>query len=370
MKKILAAILALMLALSLVACGGEKQTEDTQDTVDTQDTQDTQENIDGVVKYTLGMGMVTDTESSKEGTAQVDSTIAAVVMDADGKIVLCRIDAIQNKMTVTDGAVDTEATYLTKMEKGDDYNMKKFAEDCNIEWYDQVKALEAYVVGMTAAEVEGIETRVRGEDEPHPGYVVAADEALFAQCSITITDFKEAIVKAMKDDQAKEFEAAGQITMGVAAKSTGAESTAATADAVGSVKMYSDIAAVVMDADGKVLAAISDAIQPKIGITTTGAIDEETTAFKATKRELKEDYNMVKFAEDCNIEWYQQSANFTNYIAGMTKAEVEGIETRTRGEDEAHPGYVVAADADLFAQCSIQITGMKEVIATAIDYAR
>ena len=49
------------------------------------------------------MAIVSSMESSKDagekdGNAQVDSTVAAVVVDADGKIVKCVLDVAQNKM--------------------------------------------------------------------------------------------------------------------------------------------------------------------------------------------------------------------------------------------------------------------------------
>ena len=82
-KKILAALLCLCMVAGLAACGG-KQSE-----------------------YKLGMGIAVNMGSSAENNAQVDATVAAVVTDASGKIVACRLDVAQNKMNVTDGAVDT-----------------------------------------------------------------------------------------------------------------------------------------------------------------------------------------------------------------------------------------------------------------------
>lgn len=74
-------------------------------------------------EYKLGMGVVVNMDSSAETNAQVDATVAAVVTDASGKIVSCRLDVARNKMNVTDGAVDTEQTFKTRMELGSDYGM-------------------------------------------------------------------------------------------------------------------------------------------------------------------------------------------------------------------------------------------------------
>lgn len=52
-------------------------------------------------EYTLGMGVMINTDSSKENQTQVDATFAGVVLDAEGKIVSCRLDCVQNKMDVS-----------------------------------------------------------------------------------------------------------------------------------------------------------------------------------------------------------------------------------------------------------------------------
>ena len=342
MKKILAIALCLIMVLSVVACGTKE------------------------ADYTLGMGVVVSTDSSATGNAQVDATIAAVVTDAEGKIVLCRIDVAQNKMNVTDGAVDTAATFKTKMEKGTEYGMAGKVDNDNngvmLEWDEQAKAFEAYVVGKTVAEVEAIKTQEAN------GHQIAVDTALLeAGCSMQITDFIAAVVKACKDDQAMNFKAvAGSFTLGVAAKTTAASSTAATAEAEGSVQMYSDIACAVV-ADGKVIATLNDAIQPKIAITLAG---ECTPSFSATKRELKEGYNMAAYGAP-NVEggtvkeWYIQSAAFSNYVLGKTASEIASMETK---EVNAH--FISVEQALLDAGCTMQITGICAVVAQAANNAR
>lgn len=316
-------------------------------------------------EYKLGMGIVTSLDSSKDGQAQVDSTVATVVLDADGKIVACKLDAVQNKMPVTDGTVDLNAEFKTKMELGDDYNMVKYSEATK-EWYEQANNFAAYCVGKTAEEVQNTETKVR-DDGLHDGYIVAADETLFASCSIQITDFIEAIVKACNDEQGSTFKSTGDFKLGVAANSEADANNSldATEEKNGVAALYSEFAAVVVDANGKILAALTDATQPKISFDTEGKITDKT--FLGTKRELKEDYNMVKYSE-ATLEWYQQAKNFADYCVGKTADEVLAIETKVR-DDGVHDGYIVAADETLFASCSIQITGMMSVIAKAANYA-
>ena len=351
MKKIIALILALCLTLALVACG-EKQPAAPQE-----------------AEYKLGMGVVLSMDSSKTELAQVDATVAAVVTDAEGKIVSCRIDVAQNKMKVVGGAVDTAATFKTKMELGSAYGMAGKVDNNGdgvmLEWDAQAKAFEEYVVGKTAAEVNSIETQEAG------GHLIAVDEALLkAGCSMQITDFMAAVVKACNDDQAQTFKTAATFTLGVAAATVADESTAATSDKDGVVKMYTDFAAAVV-ADGKILAAITDAVQPQIAINTLGEILDKS--FKATKRELKEGYNMATYGASMDnngdgkvLEWYVQADAFVKHVVGMSGAEVAAMATKTLDN-----GYVISADdALLTAGCTIQITSMKAVVATACDYAR
>jgi len=348
MKRIFAVLLCAVMVLAAVACAPAEK------------------------EYKLGMGVVVSMDSSAAANAQVDATIASVVTDADGKIVVCRIDAIQNKMNVTDGAVEADKTFKTKMELGDDYNMAKFGTSMDWngdgvvkEWYDQAKAFENYVVGKTVAEVEAIETKV----VEGAGYVIDSDEALLsAGCTIQVTDFIAAVAKACKDDQGMSFKTGAEFTLGVAAKSTVDSATkAATADADGTVAMYSDMACTVV-ADGKVIATLNDAIQPKITIDAAGEIVEKS--FKGTKRELKEGYNMAAYGAP-NVEggtvkeWYVQSAAFSNHVLGMTATEIAGMETK-----EVNNHQISVDETLLSAGCTMQITGICAVVAQAANNAR
>ena len=243
MKKFVTAIILVCMMLSMAACGGSSEAE-----------------------YKLGMGVVVSTDSSSDNNAQVDATVATVVTDANGKIVLCRLDCAQNKMDVTGGAVDTAKTFLTKRELGDDYNMVKYS-DATLEWYQQAENFEAYCVGKTADEIAGIETKVNEE-----GYNVAVDETLYASCSISIEDFIGAVVKACSDEKGQTFKASGELKLGLAAISNSAESTPATDTDPAAVKMYTEFGATVVGADGKILAAITDAIQPVINADKEGKI--------------------------------------------------------------------------------------------------
>ena len=370
MKKIIALLLMAAMVLSLAACSGNTApaaTEAPAEAPAEAEAPAAEEPAEAPAEepaaepaaageYKLGMGIVLNMDSSAAGNAQVDATVATVVTDAEGKIVMARIDAVQDKMDVTDGEVDTEKTFETKAELKDRYNMVAYS-DATLEWYEQAQGFEAYVVGKTAAEVEGTETTINEE-----GYHVAVDEELFASCSISIEDFIAAVVKACNDEQGQTFAASGDFTLGVAAISSADESTPATEDEDGVVKMYSAYGAAVVGADGVIIAALNDATQPNVSIDIDGEITD--TSFRGTKRELMEDYNMVAYS-DAISEWYVQSKAFSDWAAGQTAAELRGTETTTNEE-----GYQVAVDETLFASVTIAITDMVEVVARAADYAR
>ena len=64
-------------------------------------------------------------------------------------------------------------------------------------------------------------------------------------------------------------------------------------------------------------------------------------------------------------EWYIQSAAFSNYVVGKTAAEIAGMETTLVNN------HYISVEADLLAAgCTMQITGICAVVATAINNAR
>lgn len=350
MKKIFALVLCLVMALSLVSCGKEE--------------------------YTLGMGVVVSTDSSTLTNAQVDATVAAVVTDANGVIVACRIDVAQNKMTVAGGEVDLEATFETKMELGERYGManNEWSSDNDhdgriLEWNEQAKAFEAYVVGMTADEVAAMRLQYDGSH-----WFTTDPDLLNAGCSMQITDFIQAVVKACDDRNAVSFKAnSKKMTLGVAANTFVDSATkAATLTESGTVAMYTDFACAVV-VNGKIVATLNDAIQPKFTTTVLG-LDLTSISYAGTKRELRYAYNMAnnKYSSDNDgdgriLEWYEQSMAFSNYVMSnkMTADQVDNMETK---EVNAH---LISADADLLAAgCTIQIPDICDVVAKAARNAR
>lgn len=360
MKKIISMILLLCMVFALAACGGteapaEDAAEAPTEAPAEEATEAPAEDAGTEATYTLGMGVVSNFDSSETGNAQIDTTFAAIVTDAEGKIVSCRLDVAQNKMNVADGLVTTGNEYPTKMEKGTDYGMAPVSS-IGAEWDAQAKAFEEFVVGKTVDEVVALETVLN-----ESGHNVAVDETLFAGCTMDIVDFKAAVEKAGSDAWAVTFTTADAFTLGVAAITDDADSTAPTAEEDGVVKMYTEFGAAVVGADGKILAALNDAIQPNITVDPAGEI--VATEYKGTKRELGADYGMAPVSA-IGAEWDAQSAAFSQFVVGMSADEVAAMETQESN------GHNVTVDETLYASCSMDITGMMAVISTAANYAR
>ena len=64
------------------------------------------------------------------------------------------------------------------------------------------------------------------------------------------------------------------------------------------------------------------------------------------------------------LEWYIQSEAFSNYLVGLTAEQVENLETAL-----VNGHYISTDDVLLSAGCTIQITGMMDVVVEACGEA-
>ena len=179
---IAAVVVVLAVVLAVVLLGGNK-------TPETPATPTEKE-------YKLGMGVVFG--ELKNG--EINATLATVVLDDAGKIVSCRLDAVQNKFTVDFDEETVDFTRLeTKMELGTAYGMatSQWSSDNDedgriLEWYKQSAAFSSHIVGMTGAEVAGMPTK-----DAH-GHAISADSSLVsAGCTIQITGIKAVVAESV-----------------------------------------------------------------------------------------------------------------------------------------------------------------------------
>ena len=375
MKKILSLIFVLAMVFSVAACG-EKTTKPTTTTTTTTTApvKPTLPNVDAQTlpaegKLRLGMGIVVSFGSTKATNGQIDATVVTTVINHEGKIVAARLDAVQNVATIGE-AITVKKLEKTKMELGNDYGMAGKVDNngdgVKLEWFEQAKAYETYLVGKTLNDVKAFDLQYVNN------HWISTDDALLgAGCSIQVSDFNLATLYALTDAQGFEFDAVENFTLGLAATSFNDGSTAATDSENGTLKLYTDFAASVV-VGGKIVATLNDAIQPSIVFDVEGEIIE--TKYTNTKRVLKEGYNMAAYGQSMDWngdgivkEWYLQSEAFSKYVVGKTAEEVANMPTQV----VEGSGYVISSEADLLAAgCTIQITAIKAVVAKSVNNAR
>ena len=299
----------------------------------------------------MGMAVMTSLSKSKDagekdGVAEVDSTVVAVLLDKDGKIQRCVVDAVQAQIGFDDkGKLTLPPTmvFKTKNELGVDYGMKK-ASGIGREWYEQAAAFAKYVEGKTPDEVKNIKV----DDRNSP-----TEADLKASVTISVGSFMETIEKAAAAAQEGGASPADILTVGVV--TTMAKSADATAEKAGVAEVDSTYVALTRDAGGKITACIIDGTQSKISFTAQGKITTDLSETPKTKNELGEAYGMKK-ASGIGKEWNEQAAAFAEYVTGKTPAEIAGIAVDEKG-------YSVASDVK--ASVTIKIIDFKAAIAKA-----
>ena len=346
MKKVLALGLSLSLATVMFAgCGSDNDSSSSKSDAGAKATT-------GSLKTGLAVISKTDKSkdvSDKDGIAQIDSTIVAVTVDKDGKIVECVIDAAQTKINFDATGklkTDLKTEFKTKDELGKDYGMVK-ASKIGKEWYEQSAAFAKYVTGKTVDEVKGIKLSDDGK---------VTDTDLATSVTVSVGAYIEAIEKAVKNSKELGAKAGDKLGLGIVtniAKSTDA------GEKDGVAQAYSNYGVVTIDKAGKITSATIDASQTNVNFSKAGKITSDLTAQNMTKDELGDKYGMKK-ASSIGKEWYEQAAAFSKYVTGKTLDEVKGIKIEN-GK---------ATDTDLKASVTVGIADYIAVISKAVGTAK
>lgn len=328
MKKFLTISLCLIMALSMLVMAGCGEKADTQSG-----------DKDDAVTLTFGSGVyistpaTTNATADKDGSGKVDVTVAAVTVDADGKIVACALDTASNTVAyTTDGKAVAADEFKTKYEMGKEYNMVAYG-GAKKEWFQQADAFEAVVAGKTLAEVKAL---VADENKGN-------DEVIKAGCTIMIHEFVAAIEKAYNNAEASTVTAEDTLKVTAATQQT---CTDATADKDGSNKIETYVFAAAVDADGKALIANSDCVEVSFTFNTKGEATLDTTKAVLTKKEQGDSYGMVAYG-NAEKEWFEQAAAFDANCIGKTGKEIAGL----IGEDGK------GVEAVQKAGCTIYVSG-------------
>ena len=297
MKRSFAFVLCLILAFSLVfaGCGTAEEPATLKF---------------GMGVYT-GTPATTDATADKDGSGKLDVTVAAITVDANGKIVACALDTASNTVNFTAaGKAVAAAEFKTKYEMGKDYNMVAYGQ-AKAEWFEQADAFEKLVAGKTLDEVKAL---VAAENKGN-------DEVINAGCTIMIHEFVGAIEKAYNNAADSNVTADHTLKVTAATEQT---CTDATADKDGSNKVATTVFAAAVDADGKVVAAASDCVELAFTFNTKGVSTLDTTKAVVSKKEAGDNYGMVAHGNAAK-EWYAQAAAFDAACIGKTASEIAGL---------------------------------------------
>lgn len=308
-----------------------------------------------------GLGVITtmtkskDATDSESGLGQVDTVIAAVLLDNDGTILDIKLDSAQSKIYFTaegtfvtaDGAETTpeEMTFLTKLELGDDYGMRA-ASPVGNEWDEQNEMLAQYLVGK---KLEDIQAFPLNEDGAPDGIDAVAG------VTMTITGSLEAVEKAIGYAQNRGASADDKLGLGVI--TTAAQSKVAEDDADGIAQAYSTYVAATVNAEGAITSTVIEASQGRVTFDTTGVITSNIEEAKPSKRELGEDYGM-RAASPIGKEWDEQANALASYMTGKTLTDVDELEAA-----EELP-------TDLSASVTIGVTDIMKALDKAIVNAQ
>ena len=361
MKKIISLLLVVFIAATMFAFAAcDKATGEEESTV-------ADETVTGAgatdLKFGLGIvssaGSAKDADGDANGSAKLEATAVAVLLDAEGKIVNLAIDSIDAKADWTaDGKAVASTEVKTKYELGDAYNMAAYGQKHDgsegkvLEWYAQIDAFVATAKGKTPAEVKAFMT----EDTYTTGDLAAAG------CTISVGSIMKAFDKAVANAAASKATANDTLKVAFA---TAITNTDATEEKNGSVGVDATIVAAVTDKDGKVVVAKTDAVSTKLEFDLKGVSTTDVAAEIKTKVELGDAYNMAAYGQKHDgsegkvLEWYAQAAAFDSALTGKKAADFAALADET--------GYGTGDLAT--AGCTINISDMVKAATAAATVA-
>ncbi len=294
-----------------------------------------------------GLSITTSVAKSESATADAagkadyDITMAAVLVDKDGVIRACKLDAIATSIAFNaSGAITTDLTgaVLTKNELGDNYMMPSGS------WKTQAEAIAAVAIGKTAAEFRA--SAVNASGYAPEGSDLASQATFYIGGCVSAIEKAVANAKYLGAKNGDELRFTSLSSMG---------SSANVGEKDGLAELDVDATALTMK-DGKITACMIDAVQAKVSFNATGTITNDIASAVKTKNELGSAYNMVQYGQAI-AEWDVQTASFAKYITGKTPAEVAGIAIQ--------PNTKPAEDSDLYSSVTISIGGFQALIAKA-----
>ena len=317
----------------------------------------------GAQALKIGVGVhavvseVKDASADANGSATIDETVAAVLIDESGKIVSATIDVLSATAAFTaEGKFVPATEFVTKREAGDDYNMVEYG-GAKSEWYVQADAFCKLLIGKTADEAKAlVAENAKG-----------TDEVINAGCTIYVSDFALAVDKAIANAKECDAKAADTLKIGINA-AQGSSSKDAAEDADGANNIVADVAAVALGADGKTTATMTDCADVTIAFDNAGKCKTEKGTIIITKRAQRDSYGMAAgfsagYAQDLNgdgkvLEWYQQADAMDATLTGKTADEIGAAVVNGYGTDDIQS-----------AGCTVAIAGAVKALVKAATVA-
>ena len=359
MKKVLSILLILTLVLASFAGCAKPVEAPVEETPAETPAEQPAADATGIVK--LGLGQSTSIEKSKglEGDVlplgQVDTIMAAVGFDNDGKVVSVTIDTAQTKVNFDKDlklTSDLNAEYKTKVELGDAYGMIKGSK-IGKEWYQQIAELEKWMLGKTVADIKAM--KVNAESVP--------DEAeLTALVTVSVDGYVAAVEEAWNN--AVALSTSG-VKVGLGHNIAVGKSKGLEGDVLPLAQVDTVMAATAFDADGKVVGTIIDNAQTKINFDKEGKLTTDKNGEFKTKVELGPEYGMIKGSK-IGKEWFEQAAALGEWMVGKTVAEIKAMKTVEK--DAAHPA--VPDEAELTSSVTVSVEHYVDAVEEGFNKAK
>ncbi len=298
----------------------------------------------------LGVGSfssVTGADAEDEnflGEASLTTTVAAVLLDENGKIVACKLDSIENAVSFNvRGEANVPEKAISKYEKGKDYGMSSspYAFDVNgdgvvLEWFEQADAFCSVAKGKT---IDELKTFVAEGGS-------TSGELATAGCTVNSYDFVRAVEKAVEYAAPTTASETDEINIGFASSTS---TKNASKEEKGSVEITFTFSAVAVNSEKKVTDIYIDVADCTVEIDHKGVASAGTDI--KTKKELGDNYNMASYGTDLNgdgivLEWYKQAESFENNCIGKTADEISALVVNGYGTEEIQNAGCTIAVSD------------------------
>lgn len=274
----------------------------------------------------FGLGIISDIDNlksakdGKNGQGELSSIAAAVLVDSNGKIVKCTIDSFETSLAFSSkGKYIALNDFKTKKEKGNDYGMVKYG-GAKKEWYEQVDILTKIIEGKTMQDVKAlVATNGKGKDD-----------VINAGCTITVSDFIRAVLKAVNNAKNSKSDATDKLNIGISVSQSGSNAENKKA---GTNEVEADICAMTIDQNGKITASITDAFGASVSFDKNGVLTAVPDKNIPTKLELGDSYGMVEHG-NAKKEWYAQAKEFDSECIGKTYDRIGALVSKNgKGND-------------------------------------